>query len=153
MSLLDDDFEFPDEPWHIEPEDLNDTRLAQAARERRVLMISVPENRLTRELCLIFISAAGANLRFVPCAIRNAAFDREAVMLDAEAFGYLDAGEKTEKLLIEAINESENFDYYTLGEEWAIDRGLLTTAVIDAANVKFGAVNVSKIIGKRKDDR
>lgn len=114
-------------------------------------MHSVPEDRLTRDLCLIFISANGSNLRFVPRPIRDAAFDREAVLLDAWAFGYLDAGEKSEELLIEAIVEGEFFDTYMLGEEWAIDRGLLTANVINAANTKFGALKVTEIIGDRDD--
>ena len=113
-------------------------------------MVSVPEDRLTRDLCLIFISANGSNFRFVPRPIRDAAFDREAVLLDAWAFGYLDAGEKSEELLIEAIVEG-NFDTYMLGEEWAIDRGLLTANVINAANTKFGALQVTEIIGDRAD--
>lgn len=113
--------------------------------------MKVPELRLTRELCLIFISENGSNFTFVPSAIRDAAFDREAVMLNAWAFGYLSEGEKTEELLIDAIVESDCFDAQMLGEEWAVDRELLTKNVINAANEKFGAQSVKEMIALRKD--
>jgi hypothetical protein len=47
--------------------------------------------------------------------------------------------------------ESQMFDAQMLGEEWAIDRGLLTKNVIDAANKKFGAKYVTEMIGQRKN--
>jgi hypothetical protein len=65
--------------------------------------------------------------------LRDGAFDREALMLDAWAFGYLDRGDKTEALLFDAVRESERFDPAMLAETWAVPNALLTRAVVDAA--------------------
>ena len=84
----------PDEPFLLPPESLNDLQLEAAAQQGRVLMVSVEEARLTRHLCRTFIARNGSNMRFVPARERSACFDREAVMLDAWAFGYLNEGDK-----------------------------------------------------------
>ena len=115
------------------PMPLGEAALLEAAREGRLNMSAVPAERLTRRVCLEFVGAKPANMRAVPRALRDGAFDREALMLDAWAFGYLDRGDKTEALLIDAVRESERFDPAMLAETWAVPNALLTRAVVDAA--------------------
>jgi hypothetical protein len=132
-----------------DPASLTDEELVDAAHSGQLLMLAVPKARLTRELCLAFCERNGANLRFVPPAIRSGAFDLEAVRACGWAFGYLEAAAKTEALLLIAIGE--NFDVSMLGEAWAVPRGLLTQAVMDAARAHFKEDEVSKWVGPRTE--
>lgn len=84
------------------------------------MLIYVPERKRTRQVCLDSIRLNGANIRFVPDKLRTLAFDREAVMLDAWAFGYLSERDKTKELLVEAMNHSFCFDPIMLKESWAV---------------------------------
>ena len=128
---------------------LTDEEIVDAARSSRLFMVSLPAERLTRELCLAFCGLNGANLRFVPPPIRSGAFDLDAVRACGWAFGYLEEAAKTEALLLIAL--SENMDVAMLGEAWAVPRGLLTRAVMAAARARFGDAEVEKWVGPRMD--
>jgi hypothetical protein len=60
----------------------------------------------TRDICLACIARKGCEIRFVPQQLRCALFDRQAVMIDSWAFGYLDGGSKTEELLLDAMKKA-----------------------------------------------
>ena len=51
-------------------------------------------------------------------------------MIDSWAFGYLDSGSKTEKLLLDAMTKSLVFDEFMVGEEWAVPVSILTPVVV-----------------------
>lgn len=123
--------------------------LIDAVSERSVDMFKVPKERLTRRVCLEFVRANGANLQWVPRSVRGTAFDRAAIMLDAWAFGYLDRGDKTEALLIDAVRESQFFDPAMLGEKWAVPDALFTRTVVDASIVAHGREYTLEWVRKR----
>ena len=112
-------------------------------------MLEVAEEKLTREVCMAFVSQNGSNFRFVPDNIRCDEFDNEAVLIDSWAFGYLEEEKKTESLLLKCINQSKFCDPAMLGEEWAVPINLLTDEILRAADVKFGAAQVEKWISQR----
>ena len=110
-------------------------------------MLDVPKANLTHDVCMAFISRNGSNIRFVPPNIRSDEFDREAVLTNAWAYGYLET--KAKNLLLEAINHSQCFDPAMLGEDWAVPIDMLTDDIIAAANAKFGSKEVQRWISKR----
>ena len=64
----------------------------------------------THDICLACIARKGCEIRFVPQQLRCALFDRQAVMIDSWAFGYLNCDSKTEELLLDAMRRSLVFD-------------------------------------------
>jgi hypothetical protein len=63
-------------------------------------------SKRTHDICLACIARNGSEIRFVPQQLRCAVFDRQAVMIDSWAFGYLDCDSKTEELLLDAMRRS-----------------------------------------------
>jgi hypothetical protein len=106
----------------------------------------------TRDVCLACIARKGCEIRFVPQHLRSAVFDREAVMIDSWAFGYLDDGSKTEELLLDAMRGSLLFDEYMLGEDWAVPVSILTPAVVQQAIELFGWNRVKAQLDKQGFD-
>ncbi len=103
----------------------------------------------TRDICLACIARRGCEIRFVPQQLRCALFDRQAVMIDSWAFGYLDSGSKTEELLLDAMQKSLVFDPHMLGEEWAVPVSILTPAVVRLAVQLFGLKQVKAQLDER----
>jgi hypothetical protein len=132
----------------------DDEALLDAMRDGSILMISVeslaPE-RLSEDVCLECVRRNGANLRFVPAAVRSAAFDRKAALASGWAFGYLGHADQTEAFLLEVMASNDaDVDVAMLGEEWAVRDSLLASgAVVAAAIKKYGATEAKKWLGKR----
>ena len=132
----------------------DDDALLDAMRDGSILMYSVerlaPE-RLPEHVCLACVRRNGANLRFVPAAVRSHAFDRSAALASGWAFGYLEPADKTEAFLLEVMASWEaDVDVAMLGEEWAVSDALLASGAVAAAAVKtFGAKETQKWLAKR----
>ena len=103
----------------------------------------------THDICLACISRKGCEIRFVPQQLRCALFDRQAVMIDSWAFGYLNCDSKTEELLLDAMRRSLVFDVGMLGEEWAVPVSILTPAVVRQAIQLFGLKRVKEQLDQR----
>lgn len=98
-------------------------------------MLQIPEHLLTRELCLSCVELNGENLRFVPYNIRTDAFQVEAAMTNAWAFGFISDHLRTEELLIRVIKSTidSSWDPCILDDDWAIPGRFRTQAVRNAA--------------------
>jgi hypothetical protein len=132
----------------------DDDALLDAMRDGSILMISVEElapERLSKHVCLECVRQNGANLRFVPAAVRSAAFDRSAALASGWAFGYLDRADQTENFLLEVLaSKHADVDVAMLGEEWAVSDELLASGTVVAAAIKkYGIQKVQKWLGKR----
>ena len=146
----DDDDDDEEEEEEEKEEDLTEEEvLINKIYEGSLLMLDVPKEKLTHEVCIAFVARNGSNLRFVPDNIRCDEFDNEAVLNDSWSFGYLEDEMKTESLLLKCIKESDFIDIAMLGEEWAVPCKLLTDEVIRAAEVKFGVDQAEKWTSKR----
>jgi hypothetical protein len=132
----------------------DDNALLDAMRDGSIFMYSVerlaPE-RLTERVCLACVRRNGANLRFVPAAVRSHAFDRRAALASGWAFGYLEPEDKTEAFLLEVMASFEaDVDIAMLGEEWAVPNALLASGAVAAAAVKSsGAKEAQKWLATR----
>ena len=132
----------------------DDDALLDAMRDGSILMLSVerlaPE-RLSEDVCLACVRRNGANLRFVPAAVRSRAFDRSAALASGWAFGYLEPADKTEAFLLEVMASIDaDVDVAMLGEEWAVPDALLASGAVAAAAVKSsGAKEAQKWLARR----
>ena len=129
--------------WHQSP--LIMDRIARGD----ISLNDIDVSERTHDICLACIARKGCEIRFVPQQLRCALFDRQAVMIDSWAFGYLDSGSKTEELLLDAMQKSLVFDPLMLGEDWAVPVSILTPAVVRQAIQLFGLERVKAQLDKR----
>jgi len=131
------------------PEFLESPLIMDRIERGDISLNEIDVSERTHDICLACIARKGCEIRFVPQQLRCAVFDRQAVMIDSWAFGYLGSGSKTEELLLDAMKKSLVFDQFMLGEEWAVPVSILTPAVVRQAIQLFGLERVKAQLDKR----
>ena len=131
------------------PEFLESPLIMDRIERGDISLNEIDVSERTHDICLACIARKGCEIRFVPQQLRCALFDRQAVMIDSWAFGYLDSGSKTEELLLDAMQKSLVFDPLMLGEEWAVPVSILTPAVVRQAIQLFGLKRVKEQLDQR----